>query len=53
MEMEDYCQLIPVGGVHSLIELEDMKPLIIGRNSLTAIMDKKCSRKQVFNDNPL
>lgn len=46
--MTRFCQLLPaVGGVHSIIDLKDSVPLIIGRCPLTGITDGKCSRKQV------
>lgn len=42
-----FCELLPVGGDHSKIELADAEPLVIGRGPLTSITDQKCSRQQV------
>ena len=41
------CQLIPAGGSHSLVSVENKKPLVIGRNPLVSVTDRKCSREQV------
>ena len=41
------CQLLSSDNRHSPIELENEKPVLVGRGPLTKITTKKCSRKQV------
>ena len=52
VELKSYCQLLSTDCLHPPIELEDGKPIFIGRGPLTKITSKKCSRKQVCVNGP-
>ena len=47
VETEDFCQLIANDNSYSTVELEDKKPVVLGRGPLTAISDEHCSKAQV------
>ena len=47
VEVLSFCHLIPSDNTHSVIELTDAEPMVIGRNLSSKITDRKCSRQQV------
>ena len=46
VETEDFCQLIANDDSYCTVELEDKKPVVLGRGPLTAITDECCSKAQ-------